>query len=164
MCTSNIILSTTSVNSLHYNDLYFNVCIRNSVYSKRDTIKIFEFSEYWMEVTLPSNIIIIFQSDLIRSEGYTCEIHEIHTTDGYILEIHRIPPKVHKPNLKPVLLAHGLLFSSSMYVINGRNSFAFYLADLGYDVWMFNHRGNGISRKHEILDYTKDRKEFFNYT
>lgn len=33
------------------------------------------------------------QSQLITSKGYPFEQHFVETTDGYILGIHRIPPK-----------------------------------------------------------------------
>lgn len=45
--------------------------------------------------------------------GYRSEVHKVTTEDGYILEMHRIP----KDGGKPVLLMHGLLDSSSTWVI-----------------------------------------------
>lgn len=57
------------------------------------------------------------QPELIAREGYPVEVHEVETDDGYILELHRIPLKESKK--PPVFLQHGILCSSSDWVIAG---------------------------------------------
>ena len=76
---------------------------------------------------------------------FACETHHVTTSDGYILELHRIVPTrpVDEDATKlPVILQHGLLADSSNWVLNGgdRNSLGFALAERGYDVWLGNSR------------------------
>jgi predicted alpha/beta-fold hydrolase len=61
------------------------------------------------------------QPQVIMQYNYPEETHEVHTADGYILTIHRIPHRTSEPaGSKPVvLLLHGLLGSSADWVIAG---------------------------------------------
>lgn len=96
--------------------------------------------------------------DFVKSHGYMCSAHEVVTEDGYILRLHRIPPKVNKGPKKPVFLMHSA-FSNSLYYLNTPNiSLGFYFADEGYDVYLGNVRGSKYSMAHkwlniESLDY-----------
>jgi lysosomal acid lipase/cholesteryl ester hydrolase len=61
---------------------------------------------------------------MIVRHGYPAETHTVTTEDGYILTMHRIPysPKSPAaPNTPVVFLQHGLLGSSSDWVILGPN-------------------------------------------
>ncbi|CAB0035916.1 unnamed protein product, partial [Trichogramma brassicae] len=97
---------------------------------------------------------------IILRDGYPSETHTVTTEDGYILTVFRIPGSVHSP---PVFLQHGLLESSTDWLISGKNkSLAYILSDNGYDVWIGNARGNTFSRKHRYLS-PKDPR-YWNFT
>ncbi|XP_055677817.1 lipase 3-like [Lutzomyia longipalpis] len=105
---------------------------------------------------------------LIKSYGYPVESHEVETSDGYLLTMHRIPhgrnPEDESSSKKPVVfLQHGLLASSAEWVVTGpNNALALLLADEGYDVWMGNARGNTHSRKH--ITMSPNERAFWKFT
>ncbi|XP_066601271.1 lipase 3-like [Prorops nasuta] len=112
--------------------------------------------------------------DLVRKYGYTLEVHEVTTEDGYNLQLHRIPygrrnsydvlgSRSISGSRHPILLQHGLAGSSADWVLMGPGrSLAYLLADQGYDVWLGNNRGNIYSANHSHLA-TTDRA-FWNFS
>lgn len=99
-------------------------------------------------------------------------MHNLTTTDGYILEMHRITSSPRaavsdEPKL-PVFLMHGLLDASSTWVLMGPyNGLAYLLADRGYDVWMGNARGNRYSRNHVRFNpdgNRSNRRQFWDFS
>ncbi|XP_065225614.1 lipase 3-like isoform X2 [Planococcus citri] len=105
--------------------------------------------------------------DFIKREGYPVEVHNVTTPDGFRLVMFRIPYGKKSKNLEyrpPVLVVHGILCSSTDWVIAGaNNSLGFLLADGGYDVWLGNVRGNTYSRKHNKFDEFRNRKEYWDF-
>ncbi|KAJ8318408.1 hypothetical protein KUTeg_003499 [Tegillarca granosa] len=105
----------------------------------------------------------IILTQIIKSQGYPVEEHNIQTSDGFILNVQRIPSdKTHTITAKDnpvVLVQHGLLSSSDCFVMELNNSLAFVLADAGFDVWLGNSRGNVYGRKH--IRYNTSQEEFW---
>lgn len=113
--------------------------------------------------------------------GYEAEEHIVRTTDGYLLGIHRIGgPRGtdwrrksdmrngtagRSSSKKPVVyLHHGLLMNSEVWIANVdyHKCLPFVLADLGYDVWLGNNRGNKYSKKH--ITRVSSEKQFWNFS
>ncbi|XP_057312925.1 gastric triacylglycerol lipase-like [Hydractinia symbiolongicarpus] len=104
-------------------------------------------------------------SQMIKYHGYPCENHDVVTEDGYILSLQRIPHgrKEVPPKHEVVFLQHGLIDSSATWVNNlPEQSLGFILADLGYDVWLGNSRGNTYSKRH--VNLTTDDPKFWDFS
>ena len=81
--------------------------------------------------------------DIVERANLVFEDHDITTYDGYILRMHRVYMK-NQPDYKgpPVMLQHGLVSSSEIFLTNADESLGLQLAKAGYDVWLGNNRGN----------------------
>lgn len=96
---------------------------------------------------------------LIRDEGYPYEKVEVVTKDGYILRMDRIP---NRRSNKIVFFQHGILDSAFAWVAQGAdNSIAFRAHNEGYDVWMGNFRGYGLSLK---TAHRMEGKDYWDYS
>ena len=72
------------------------------------------------------------------------EIHRIATEDGWILAMHRyLSPERKYTN--PVLLIHGMGANRSNFDLDAKISFARALAVRGFDTWVLELRGAGLS-------------------
>ena len=110
------------------------------------------------------------QTEIILYHGYPAEEYTVQTEDGYLLYIQRIPSgrmedscDIHGcPPKEVVFLQHGLLCSASNWITNLPNeSFAFLLADAGFDVWMGNVRGNTYGLRH--IKYKTNSNKFWDF-
>lgn len=113
-------------------------------------------------------------TEIIADKGYLVQEYAVTTRDGYVLPLQRIPygrdelrssssstPHRFQPR-PPVILMHALLFSSSVWVVNGPDqSLPYVLADAGFDVWLGNVRGNSQSRH---VNYTWYQKELWDFS
>ena len=77
------------------------------------------------------------------------EIFTVNTADGWTLVAHRFRPKtaVPKPGAAPIILCHGLSYNALFWTLDANCNFPDYLSKLGYDVWVVDLRGCGLSRK-----------------
>ncbi|KXZ43315.1 hypothetical protein GPECTOR_94g637 [Gonium pectorale] len=102
-------------------------------------------------------------ASLVTPYNYPLQVHNVQTSDGFILTLLRIPHGIegtrgaagalHNGSRPVAFLQHGLLDSAAGFLVNGPGeSLAFILADEGYDVWLGNMRGNSLSRGHASLD------------
>ena len=120
-------------------------------------------------LTIGSSIIILTSASIqdidrdfkgiVRERGYATEEHTVITQDGYILNLKRIPGQLGDLETNPgppVLLVHGLIDSSDLWVANDNNSPAFILSRAGYDVWFGNSRGNKYSLGHTSLSTSSE--------
>ncbi|XP_038212159.1 lipase 3-like [Zerene cesonia] len=97
-------------------------------------------------------------TQLITKYGYPVEKHSVQTSDGYVLNVFRIPS-----NGRPVFLMHGFVSSADDWITPGVDSgIAYLLASKGYDVWMGNARGNKHSRYNVNLKPTQ--KAFWDFS
>ncbi|XP_054257102.1 lipase 1-like [Macrosteles quadrilineatus] len=100
---------------------------------------------------------------LLNMYGWRSEEHRITTEDGYILPLHRIVSKKSKNKKPPVLLQHGILGASDMWILRGSDKdLPFVLAKAGYDVWLGNVRGNNYCKTHVTMNDTMD--DFWDYS
>ncbi|XP_015364414.1 PREDICTED: lipase 3-like [Diuraphis noxia] len=83
--------------------------------------------------------------------GYPLEKYKLQTQDKFTLGLERIPySKTGDRTIgKPILLMHGLFLSSYIFS-NTNKSLSYSLSNAGYDVWLFNARGTGLSRTYSI--------------
>ena len=70
------------------------------------------------------------------------------------------------PRRPVVIMQHGLFDSCAGWVLNGERSLGYLLADVGYDIWMNNSRGNRYSRHHVNLDPDDDdeKESYWDYS
>ncbi|KAI5744617.1 hypothetical protein M8J76_003875 [Diaphorina citri] len=98
-------------------------------------------------------------TEIIRYWGYPAEEHKVTTEDGYILTNFRIPNR----GGYPLLFLHGLTSSSDCFL--GRNpsvDIVFLLWKRGYDIWLWNARGNLYSREH--VNLTTKQSKFYQFS
>ncbi|KAL1451344.1 hypothetical protein WDU94_005731 [Cyamophila willieti] len=133
----------------------------DQVFTSKDT------STQWTipDVTYPDPVFkqnIKPTTEIISHLGYPVEKHFIQTEDGYILALHRIPPRGPTKG-PPVLMMHGFLAASDQWMFRNDSTkdLPFLLSNSGLDVWLGNLRGNVYSRHHAKL--SPDKMEFWEF-
>lgn len=106
--------------------------------------------------------------EMVIAHEYPLEVHYCLTSDSYYLKIYRIPGEkgshpIYPNNKPPVLLGHGLADSSDSWIVNEEHlAPAYVFANLGFDVWFLNIRGNKHSKVNKKIDPKK--KAFWDFS
>lgn len=79
--------------------------------------------------------------------GVKVELRNIYTTDNSRLALSRIKPRNGQKLSVPVVLIHGSYSTRSFWVSDKGIGLGVYLADQGFDVWIPELRGHGLSPK-----------------
>jgi pimeloyl-ACP methyl ester carboxylesterase len=108
-------------------------------------------------------------------QGLDWANHEVHTDDGYILNMFRILPEGVKSGTRgfkaegePVLLMHGMGNRGDQWLNYDleadKTSLPIMLVKEGYDVWIGNQRGTWVSNEHETLDWVSDEGKYWEFS
>ncbi len=77
------------------------------------------------------------------------------TADGWMLGIRRVRPSVPDPTKRPVVLCHGLGLNGTFWTLTDDN-LPRQLADLGYEVFIPDLRGSGLSHRHGHIGWVNE--------
>jgi pimeloyl-ACP methyl ester carboxylesterase len=80
------------------------------------------------------------------------EIQFVTAPDGVRLALHRYRPAGAPRFREPVILCHGLAMNRFLFEFGGEPSLARYLRDRGFDVWVAEYCGSGMSTSPHLFD------------
>ena len=83
------------------------------------------------------------------------EIHFVRAPDGVKLSLHRYRPKGGATYREPVIMCHGLAMNRYLYDFGGNPALARDLRDSGFDAWIVEYRGAGMSSHPRLFDKQK---------
>jgi len=89
----------------------------------------------------------LFWGAVFRGESTADEIHFVPTSDEWRIALHRYLPRGKERWREPVFLCHGLGANRFDLDLDDRYSVARYLRSLGFDCWVIELRGAGLSSK-----------------
>ncbi len=78
------------------------------------------------------------------------ETHQVHTSDGWTLDLKHVAPLGGPHRARPVILMHGIDTNGRNMDLDEKHSLALYLARRGFDVWVPSLRGVGQSEKRPL--------------
>lgn len=79
------------------------------------------------------------------------EIHFATTSDGWRLALHRYACHAPSHARQPVVLCHGVANNRHAFDLDEQHSLARFLQSQGWDVWILELRGSGMSSKPNLL-------------
>lgn len=111
----------------------------------------------------------------MQNQGWVFERHSnIKTEDSYLMQLWRIPCSLedqansncYSQSKESVLLIHGMSSNGATWFCNTReNSYAYLMAEAGYDVWIMNNRATGMNEKvHEVYGFDEEPYWPFSFT
>ena len=62
--------------------------------------------------------LFLMETEIIRHRGYPVETHSVTTEDGYVLESHRIPPRLNNNKKRQTCVSHEWFSRLRCYVVN----------------------------------------------
>ncbi len=90
--------------------------------------------------------IALWETRRYRIETLPDERHVAVTGDGWHLAMHRYRPRAEGPGQGALILCHGLIANRANLDLDERRSLARHLSRQGFDVWLLELRGAGLSR------------------
>ncbi len=93
---------------------------------------------------LPSCFVARFYATDWPPPVETCQVH---TLDGWTLDLKHVPPLAGPRRARPVILMHGIETDGRFMDLDERHSLALYLARQGFDVWVPSLRDTGASER-----------------
>ncbi len=85
-------------------------------------------------------------------DAVTISLHRIKAADGWTLGVKRYLPSAAIASYEPVVMTHGFLESHDVYDLDSTHSLAMSVALAGFDVWVLDLRGNGLSAGPKISE------------
>ncbi|XP_053609621.1 lipase 3-like [Plodia interpunctella] len=156
-CNRFVAKNVGSLNATFLSSLIDPIKDKIPVFNEKTVPNLPEIIDDFNEGTSSEDIFLNI-TQILTKYGYESEQHTVQTSDGYLLDIFRIPGKG-----PVVFIMHGILCSSDSFTSTGPAiGLPYLLADLGYDVWIGNARGTEHGRRHVTL--SPDCKEFWQFS
>jgi pimeloyl-ACP methyl ester carboxylesterase len=111
---------------------------------------------FWVAVALTAAVCayVFLATKYFTLETSPDEIHFVQAADGARLALHRYRPPAPLYR-EPVILCHGLAMNRFLFDFGGDPSLARFLRDHGFDVWVVEYRGAGMSSSPRLFDGRK---------
>lgn len=92
------------------------------------------------------------EAALAVTDEVSMTVERVKAKDGWLLGVRRFKPRHPRPAAEPLVFSHGFLENHHVYDLAAGRSLAMTLARRGFEVWVMDLRGTGLSAGPKVTD------------